>query len=81
MLLLSAIYYQLAWLDESSIPLTYEDRRVVDDPRYTVFRSEVSRWDLQVRDVRPDDSGHYRCTINTNPIRSKLVKLTVNGQL
>ena len=70
----------MAWLDDSSIPLTYEDRRVVDDSRFAIVRPLVSHWNLQIRDVRRTDHGRYRCTVNTNPISSKLVSLSVTGQ-
>ena len=61
------------------IPLTYEDRRVVDDTRFSVTRPQVKEWNLQVRDVRPEDEGRYRCTINTNPVRSKQIVVHVKG--
>ena len=52
----------MAWLDEASIPLTYDERRIVDDSRFAVVRPDVREWNLQVRDVVLDDQGHqYRC--------------------
>ena len=70
---------QVAWLDHNSIPLTYEDRRVVDDTRFSIIRPYIREWNLQIRDIRWDDEGQYRCTINTNPVKSKLVMLHVKG--
>jgi hypothetical protein len=70
---------QVAWLDESSIPLTYDDRRIVDDSRFTIVRPIVREWNLQIRDVRLEDQGQYRCTVNTQPVRSKVVMLHVKG--
>jgi len=70
---------QVAWLDHHSIPLTYEERRVVDDSRFSVIRPYVKEWNLQVRDIHPLDEGEYRCTINTNPVKSKVVILHVKG--
>jgi hypothetical protein len=61
------------------MPLTYEDRRVVDDTRFTVVRPSIREWNLQIRDSEVDDTGQYLCTINTNPIRSKFVTLVVQG--
>ena len=70
----------MAWLDEASIPLTYDERRIVDDSRFAVVRPDVREWNLQVRDVALDDQGQYRCTVNTLPVRSKVVMLHVKGQ-
>jgi len=39
----------------------------------------VKEWNLQVRDIHPLDEGEYRCTINTNPVKSKVVILHVKG--
>lgn len=71
---------QVAWLDHNMIPLTYEDRRVVDDTRFSIVRPQVREWNLQVRDIRPEDEGRYRCTINTNPVRNKQIVLHVKGR-
>ena len=72
---------QVAWLDQNSIPLTYEERRVIDDSRFSVVRPLVRDWNLQLQDVRLDDAGVYRCTVNTKPIASKVVSLLVTGKL
>jgi len=71
---------QVAWLDQNSIPLTYEERRVIDDPRFSVVRRLVRDWNLQLQDVRLDDAGVYRCTVNTKQIATKVVSLLVTGQ-
>jgi len=39
---------QVAWLDYNSFPLTFEDRRVIDDSRFSVVRTNVKDWNLQV---------------------------------
>jgi len=70
---------QVAWLDVNSVPLTYDDRRIIDDSRFSVMGSHVNEWNLQVRQVRADDAGRYRCTVNTFPVRSKVVYLHVKG--
>lgn len=66
-------------MDHHSIPLTYSERRMVDDSRFSVVRNRVEEWNLQVRDIHPLDEGKYRCTINTNPVKSKVVILHVKG--
>ena len=40
--------WQVAWLDQNSIPLTYEERRVIDDSRFSVVRPLVRDWNLQL---------------------------------
>lgn len=66
-------------MDSESVPLTYEDRRVIDDTRFGIERRQVREWNLQIRDAHVDDHGTYLCSINTDPIRTKLVSLTVHG--
>jgi len=69
----------VAWLDHGSIPLTYEERRVVDDTRFMVVRPYSKEWNLQIRNIQPEDQGQYRCTINTSPVKSKVIMLHVKG--
>jgi len=71
---------EVAWLDQKSFPLTYEDRRVIDDSRFGLIRPDVKEWNLQMREVRMEDEGLYRCTVNTNPVRNKLIMLFVRGE-
>jgi len=53
---------------------------VVDDFRFSVVRPYIKEWNLQIRDIKWDDQGRYRCTINTNPVKSKIVMLHVKGK-
>jgi hypothetical protein len=69
--------HKVAWLDQNSFPLTYEDRRVIDDSRFSLVRPHVKEWNLQIREVKLDDDGEYRCTVNTDPIRHKIISLYV----
>ena len=66
-------------MEAHSVPLTYEERRVIDDSRYSIVRPQVKDWNLLIRDVRKEDAGDYLCTINTYPVRTKLVTLYVIG--
>lgn len=70
-------HFKVAWLDQNSFPLTYEERSVIDDPRFSVVRPYLKEWNLLISDVRSSDSGSYRCTVNTNPVRSKITTLHV----
>lgn len=65
---------------DSGVTLTYEDRRVVDDWRFSVVRPYLREWNLQIRDVQWPDQDMYRCTINTTPVKSKIVSLHVKGR-
>ncbi|KAK2164814.1 hypothetical protein LSH36_58g03042 [Paralvinella palmiformis] len=62
------------------MPLTYDDRRIVDDIRFSVVRPYIKEWNLQIRDIRWEDQGQYKCTINTQPPKSKSVVLHVKGR-
>ena len=77
---ISGIDLQVAWLDQNSFPLTYEDRCVIDDPRFSIVRPYTKEWNLHIREARRSDSGHYRCTINTEPVISRLFTLHVKGR-
>ena len=68
-------------MDSESVPLTYEDRRVIDDTRFAIDRPLVRQWDLQIRDAHVDDQGTYMCSINTDPVKNKVVRLVVHGAL
>ncbi len=70
----------MVWTDGAGLPLTYEDRRIVDDPRFAVVRHETREWNLQLTGITWHDRGAYICTVNTDPVRSKVVFLDVKGQ-
>lgn len=70
---------QVAWLEQTST-LTYEDRRVIDDSRFSIVRPTVKDWNLQLQDVRLEDGGSYRCTVNTKLVMMKIVSLQVTGK-
>lgn len=67
-------------MEANSVPLTYEERRVIDDSRYSIVRPQVKDWNLLIRDARKEDAGDYLCTINTYPVKTKLVTLYVIGK-
>ena len=70
---------QVVWLDSDSVPLTYEDKTVVDETRFSVVRQDNREWNLQIRDIRWTDRGEYRCTVNTSPVKRKIIMLHVKG--
>ena len=66
-------------MDGFSNTLTYEHKRVTDDFRFSVVRPSVKEWNIQILDVREEDQGQYRCTINTDDVKKKIVTLYVRG--
>ncbi len=71
---------QVSWVDHHYLSLSLEDRRIVDDHRFSIVRPYVKEWNLQIRDVSWQDQGQYRCTVNTDPVKSKMVMLHVKGK-
>ncbi|ESN98356.1 hypothetical protein HELRODRAFT_193056 [Helobdella robusta] len=69
--------YKVLWLDVHNLPISFEEKRVIDDSRFSVIRASDSDWNLQIRDVKTEDEGVYRCSVNTNPPISKTVQLHV----
>ena len=59
------------------IILTYDDRRIVDDVRFSVVRETVDEFNLVIANVDRSDYGIYTCTVNTQPAIEKTVALTV----
>ena len=50
---------------------------VTNNPRMTVSHNGVNTWKLHIRDVQRNDSGHYMCQINTEPMVSQIGMLEV----
>jgi neuronal growth regulator 1 len=72
---------QVIWTDKSQQTLAMGEKRIVEDQRISVFRPFLREWNLQIRDITYEDRGEYRCTINTSPVKSKIVILRVKGKL
>ena len=52
---------------------------MIDDNRFSIIRPYMHEWNLQINDVIWEDEGNYRCTVNTQPVKSKMVMLHVKG--
>lgn len=80
----SVLIIQVSWQDQrgsARTTLTYEDRRIVDDPRFSVLRPTTREWPLQIREVRWEDQGQFFCAVNTETPKYKQVSLHVKGEL
>ena len=71
---------QVAWTNLEGKTFTYQQERVIDDNRVSVLRPYTKEWNLQIWNVKYADQGEYRCTLNTDPVMSKVVMLYVKGQ-
>ncbi|XP_046377965.1 lachesin-like [Haliotis cracherodii] len=69
--------HQVVWSSPRKTLISLEDRRLIDDQRISVERPYIKEWNLHIRNVRYNDSGTYKCEINTNPIQFKEVTLKV----
>ncbi|XP_071110184.1 lachesin-like [Haliotis cracherodii] len=65
------------WVSPRKQLISHSDRRMIDDQRITIERPYVKEWNLHINDVRYNDSGVYKCEINTVPEQEKAVKLSV----
>ncbi|ESP02471.1 hypothetical protein LOTGIDRAFT_138404, partial [Lottia gigantea] len=69
--------HTVIWSNPRKTLISHADRRMLDDHRISVERPYIKEWNLHIRDVRHNDSGTYKCEINTDPIQAKLVTLSV----
>ncbi|KAL3866522.1 hypothetical protein ACJMK2_043815, partial [Sinanodonta woodiana] len=69
--------YKVLWTTADTFILTLEDRRIIDDDRFSVERPFIKDWNLHIRKVTYNDTGKYICQINTTPVKTKVVSLTV----
>jgi len=49
--------------------------------RYRVDHPYPRDWNLEIREVRTDDAGTYKCLIGSSPPVTKIVQLVVEGSL
>ncbi|KAK7504024.1 hypothetical protein BaRGS_00004756 [Batillaria attramentaria] len=68
--------YRVLWSFERVL-LTFDTRRIANDPRIEVQRPYQSEWNLKIDNIKQEDAGMYSCQINTNPVTRQDVKLIV----
>ncbi|OQV16493.1 putative Lachesin [Hypsibius exemplaris] len=73
-----ADHLQLVWLRlDSQTILAFENRLVQNNPRISVSHGDRRDFSLHIKAVQPEDSGHYACQINTNPLSQMRAYLDV----
>ncbi|XP_060555528.1 opioid-binding protein/cell adhesion molecule homolog [Ruditapes philippinarum] len=70
--------HKVAWVDPRKKLLTVAEKRIITDPRISVERPFTKDWNLHIRNVRLNDSGEYLCQINTKPVKSMKILLTIH---
>ena len=67
---------QVAWVRQNSkAVLAINTHMVTKDPRISVAQTgsvEHSSWTLNIQDVQLNDSGFYKCQVNTEPMMSQV---------
>lgn len=61
-------------------PLTIGDFLYSPDDRISIRRvEEKNEWNLEIKDISPDDAGVYECAVSSKQKYKRLVLLRVNG--
>ncbi|XP_076436130.1 lachesin-like [Babylonia areolata] len=68
---------KVVWTDQWSTILTFRDERIIDDERIHVDHTFAREWNLRLERVKYGDQGIYTCQVNTDPVISYTVHLTV----
>ncbi|XP_056016417.1 lachesin-like [Ostrea edulis] len=66
------------WIDHKKMILTLDMRRIIRDERITIERPFISDWNLFIHGVELSDAGTYMCQVNTVPVKSKYIVLSVH---
>jgi len=70
--------HKVAWLrSDSKAILAIHNHMVTNNPRMTVGHNGHNTWQLHISNVQRNDSGHYMCQINTEPMVSQIGMLEV----
>ncbi|XP_023322105.1 igLON family member 5 [Eurytemora carolleeae] len=70
--------HKVAWLrSDSKAILAIHNHMVTNNHRMTVSHNGHNTWRLHISNVQRNDSGHYMCQINTEPMVSQIGMLEV----
>ncbi|KAH6938246.1 hypothetical protein HPB50_008293 [Hyalomma asiaticum] len=69
---------KVAWLNvDKQTLLALHTHVIVRNERIRVSHAGHRVWQLEIRDVRPDDTGYYMCQVNTRPMKNQVGYLNV----
>lgn len=70
---------KIVWLAPNKAPITMENKRIYDDTRFNIITNNNNHkeWNLHIADIKYEDRGIFKCTINTTPVKYKDVILHV----
>ncbi|KAL3242457.1 hypothetical protein MRX96_021124 [Rhipicephalus microplus] len=70
--------HTVAWLNvDKQTLLALHTHVIVRNERIRVSHAGHRVWQLEIRDVRPDDTGYYMCQVNTRPMKNQVGYLNV----
>lgn len=70
--------HTVAWLNvDKQTLLALHTHVIVQNERIRVSHAGHRVWQLEIRDVRPDDTGYYMCQVNTRPMKNQVGYLNV----
>ncbi|XP_077556878.1 uncharacterized protein LOC144170764 [Haemaphysalis longicornis] len=70
--------HTVAWLNvDKQTLLALHTHVIVQNERIRVSHGSLRVWQLEIRDVRPEDTGYYMCQVNTRPMKNQVGYLNV----
>lgn len=70
--------HTVAWLNvDKQTLLALHTHVIVQNDRIRVSHGGLRTWQLEIRDVRPEDTGYYMCQVNTRPMKNQVGYLNV----
>ncbi|CAN8011709.1 unnamed protein product [Ixodes pacificus] len=70
--------YTVAWLNvDKQTLLALHTHVIVQNDRIRVSHGSLRSWQLEIRDVKPEDTGYYMCQVNTRPMKNQVGYLNV----
>ncbi|KAK0054231.1 lachesin-like isoform X2, partial [Biomphalaria pfeifferi] len=67
------------WLSPDMTLISFADRRIINDVRVHVVRLDNDTWNLYINNISSKDTGYYQCSINTDPVQTKMIYLDVKS--